>query len=57
MFVDVTAGGSLLDKTPTKAKKLQCKMVGDDHVEVANEKLVHVFSEFTILIALPKVQI
>jgi len=32
-------------------------MVGDDHVEVANEKLVHVFSEFTILIALPKVQI
>jgi len=40
MFIDATVGGSLLDKTPTEAKKLLCKMDGDDPVEVANEELV-----------------
>ncbi|XP_017416224.1 uncharacterized protein LOC108327050 isoform X3 [Vigna angularis] len=33
MFVDVAAGGSLLDRTPTEARKLICKLAGENPIE------------------------
>ncbi|XP_052735366.1 uncharacterized protein LOC108345076 [Vigna angularis] len=40
VLVDAAAGGSLLDKTPTEARKLLSKLSGENHDEVADEPIV-----------------
>lgn len=37
MLVDATTGGSLLDKTTTEARKLLCKLAGENPNEAAGD--------------------
>ncbi|XP_022631952.1 uncharacterized protein LOC111240694 [Vigna radiata var. radiata] len=56
MFVDAVAGGSLLDKTPTEARKLLSKMAGNDPDEVSGQQRTQVYSELNLPIEFSEVQ-